>query len=126
MFSTPIIKLMSSDGHIMTVAEPFTYTTLKGEIITVPIGAQTDGLSIPEFFWNIAPPFGVYWMAGVLHDYLYRYTEVEKSYADDIFLEAMISLGTPKVLADMIYHGVKYGGWKAFDTDRANKEKLLS
>lgn len=111
----------SSDGHNVILAEPLTYTTAAGEDITVPEGAESDGASVPRAFWRVFPPFGDYWRAALLHDYLYRQTERPKAQCDRIFHEAMLACGVPRWKAWTIYQGVNLFGVFAFKNCRKRR-----
>jgi hypothetical protein len=117
-FAKRTLKVETGDGRFFDLLEPLVYTTNSGEVITVPIGCTTDGASTPREIWNIIPPFGTYWLAAVLHDYLYRITERSKAECDHLLLEAMISLGVDEALRNAIYEGVHIGGTVSFDEDR--------
>lgn len=117
-FSKPTLKCETSDGRMFTLLEPLVYTAKSGEVIIVPVGATTDGASTPKVIWNIIPPFGTYWLAAVLHDYLYRVTKRLKNECDSLLLEAMESMGVDLVLREAIYEGVHFGGQVSFDEDR--------
>jgi hypothetical protein len=117
-FASTTLAVRTADGHNVVLLEPLVYVTKSGETITVPAGATSDGASTPRFLWPTIPPFGMYWLAAVLHDYLYRRTQKPKAECDNLLLEAMESLGVEKVLASAIYEGVNIGGQAAFDADR--------
>jgi hypothetical protein len=117
-FSTKELKVSSSDGHNFVLLEPFTYTTKDGTVIEVPAGTTSDGASTPQTIWASLPPFGNYWMAAYLHDYLYRNTKYPKAFCDNILYEAMCFLKVPTFQAKIIYEGVALGGQYAFDKDR--------
>ncbi len=101
----------------------FRYVSSHG-IITVPTGFVTDGASIPRIFWNILSPFGDYFPAALVHDFLYsrsstgRFT-VDRKTADLIFKEAMFNLGIGWLTRETIYRAVRLGGWPAFKKERA-------
>lgn len=119
MFSTDILKVSTSDGRNFVLLEPFTYTCKSGLAITVPAGSTSDGASTPPEIWPTVPPFGKYWKAAFLHDYLYRYTQMAKADCDNVFKEAMRSLEVSAIEADAIYEGVNLFGQLSFDQDRA-------
>jgi hypothetical protein len=119
MFSTDTLKVSTADGRNFVLLESFTYTTKAGEVITVPVGTTSDGASTPPEIWPTIPPFGKYWKAAFLHDYLYRFTQVSKMDCDNLFKEAMRSLGVSAIEADAIYEGVNLFGQISFDQDRA-------
>lgn len=120
MFQEGKVQCETDDGRNITLTAPYSYTTNSGEVITMPVGTDSDGGSIPRPLWSILPPFGNAWKAFVLHDYLYRHTQKPKQECDHILLEAMESLGVCEEKAMAIYIGVKEGGQEAFDQDRIN------
>lgn len=117
-FSSDALKIETVDGRNFTLLEGFTYTTKSGDVLSVPAGMKSDGASTPKVIWNMIPPFGIYWKATVLHDYMYRYTNVTRKYADNILLEAMEILGAPFVERETIYKAVTLCGEAAFSNDR--------
>jgi hypothetical protein len=118
VFSTDILKVSTQDGRNFVLLEPFIYTTQAGLIILVPAGSTSDGASTPPEIWPTIPPFGRYWIAAFLHDYLYRYTQYPKAICDNIFKEAMVSLGVDALDAETIYLGVDLLGQSSFNQDR--------
>jgi hypothetical protein len=117
-FQQTPMKVETDDGHNFTLLQPYNYQTNAGELITIPAGTTTDGASVPQAMWNILPPFGTYWKAAVLHDYLYRVTKRPKKECDSILKEAMESLGVNDLTLLTIYEGVAIGGDEAFEEDR--------
>jgi hypothetical protein len=118
------LLVRTADGHNFTLCEELYFTRPKevgGETITVPIGATTDGASIPREAWDLLPPFGLYWMAAVVHDYLYRCTKRTRFECDLVLLEAMRALGVPELTARTIYNAVDQFGQAAFSEDRATR-----
>ena len=118
MFSVEHLKVSTSDGRNFTLLEPFTFLCADGTIVIVPAGSQSDGASTPELLWPTLPPFGLYWKAAFLHDFLYRCTPYPKDTCDNILLEAMECLGVNEIEAHTIYEGVHICGWMAFYEDR--------
>jgi hypothetical protein len=118
-FINAFISATSGDGRIFTLLEPLVYVARSGEVVTVPAGTPTDGASTPGPIWNTVPPFGKYWLAAIMHDYLYRFTTRPKDECDILFLEAMLYCGVDVVEAHAIYEGVHLFGQSAFDEDRA-------
>jgi hypothetical protein len=126
MFSTETLTVSTSDGWHFVLLEPFTYTALDGRVITVPVGTTSDGASTPREIWNFIPPFGTYWKAAFLHDYLYRDTQLPKVRCDDLLKEAMECLNVDPVEVKTIYEGVNLGGQCSFNQDRAAQTSTLS
>lgn len=88
--------------------------------ITVPAGFITDGASIPSIFWEFLSPYGEYFAAALIHDFLYsklnqKYTREE---SDKIFLEAMDRLGISWIKRHTIYRAVRMFGWMPFNKNR--------
>lgn len=86
----------------------------SGFCLTVPQGFVTDFASIPRYLWWLWPPQGgLYDKAAVIHDFLYRrhFAHIGRVIADAIFLDAMITLGVPRVQRTCLYLGVRAGGW---------------
>jgi hypothetical protein len=125
-FKNTDIAVRTSDGRNITLLEDLVYVTDAGETITVPIGATADGCSTPREVWNLLPPFGQYWMAAVLHDFLYRKTARPQAECDLLFLEAMKSLDVDLLVRETIYEGVHLGGSWAFNDDRRLKLQALA
>lgn len=119
-------QFATSNGRNFRTLDLITYICKNGERIEIPIGTLTDGASIPQEFWNILPPFGVYWLACVLHDFLYNShpkpaemdDESYRRWCDTTLLEAMESLNVPFIIRITIYEGVRYGGQHAYTEDR--------
>lgn len=106
-------------SRIFMLEHPFRYFSSFG-VITVPGGFITDGASIPRCFWNILAPFGEYFEAAIIHDFLYteenrRFTRKQ---SDDIFMEAMFNVGIGWFTRGLIYRAVRLFGGKLFKGTR--------
>ena len=111
------IEVHRSDrkGNVYRLLEPIYYMDLA-----IPVGFESDGASVPRFFWRLVfPPSdsrALY--AAFVHDYVYR-THPRgwtKSNADRIFEHLLIGGGIPAWRAKLAYWGVKLFGaraWKA-------------
>ena len=110
---------MRGDCRIFQLTEPFRYRSSLGTI-TIPKGFFTDGASVPRIFWNIFSPWGSYFSAALVHDYLYSkdsndiYPISERSVADKIFKEAMFNAGVGWVTRETVYRAVRLGGWASY------------
>jgi hypothetical protein len=124
-FEKEDLHVSTKDGHNFILLEPLVYVTKSGKRIVVPAGATTDGASVPRGMWNLFPPFGSYWLAAVLHDGMYRLLKLPKAECDSILLEAMLTLGTSKEAAKVIYAGVFVGGEHAYDEDQVLRDKAV-
>jgi hypothetical protein len=108
---------MRGESRTFRLTRRFRYLDLE-----VPAGFVTDGASVPRIFWSILYPFGSYFPAALIHDYLYskasdHLTAVKKIYrkeADLIFLQAMKDVGVGWLTRRTIYRAVRIGGWKGY------------
>lgn len=98
---------------------------LRYQDLIVPIGYESDGASVPRFFWRyVFPPGDVHAMrAAFLHDYVYREHPEgwTKKKADKMFLEVMLEDGCKKSSAKKAYYGVKFFGGAAWRKGCKNK-----
>ncbi len=73
-FTGPLtITHLDLDWRLWRIEVPLVYEV--GELgsdrrIEVPAGFETDGASVPRFFWAVLPTWGKYSRAAVIHDYL--------------------------------------------------------
>jgi hypothetical protein len=108
------LRLEDTDGRKWKLLEPLEYRARTGAILIVPAGFITDFASVPRLLWRVLPPSGPYNEAAVLHDYLYRTSIVPRKRADELFREAMQSLGVSRVTRWIMYLGVRAGGSVAY------------
>lgn len=105
--------------RIFILTHYFRVLTSMG-LVTVPAGFRTDGASIPRLFHNIIGPFGSYFHAAVLHDFLYskasdfRWRPITRRQADDLFLEAMFNSGVPWHIRHTIHRAVRLFGRRSY------------
>jgi hypothetical protein len=107
---------MRGSSRCFRLTHKFRYISSKGTI-AVPVGFITDGASIPKAFWSILSPFGDYFAAAVIHDYLYSPVSIHKftrAECDLIFKEAMFNDGVPWYRRDVIYRTVANFGKCSF------------
>lgn len=112
-FSPLIVEVTSrtDNGRLLVkLREPLTYRAESVEV-TAHAGFVSDFASIPRAFWWIAPAFGRYAAAAVIHDFLYREGEGTRKAADDLFLEGMCASQVRPTLAYAMYWAVRlFGG----------------
>lgn len=113
-FVTKLELTPVGDGRNWELDAPLEYVPGNAAMITVPAGFVTDLASVPQIFWNILPPFGIYDNAAVLHDWLYRNHRFTRRRCDWLLLEAMAELGTPLWKRWVIYGAVRAFGWIAW------------
>ena len=101
-------------GNVFTLLEP-----LRRNELTVPAGFESDGASVPRFFWRIVFPPGdsQALRAAILHDYIYREHPAgwSRADADRLFFDVLTADGVPKTRAKLAYWGVRLfgkGSWE--------------
>ena len=110
---------MRGDCRIFQLTEPFRYRSSLG-IITIPKCFFTDGASVPKIFWSVFSPWGSYFSAALVHDYLYSKDSDEafsvgsRAVADKIFKEAMFNAGVGWITRETVYRAVRIGGWASY------------
>ena len=111
------IEVHQSDemDNVFRLLEPLVYGCL-----TVPAGFESDGASVPRFFWRIVFPPGDQkaLRAAFLHDYIYRTHPAgwSREAADELFRRVLIEDGVSRNSAAMAWWGVRLFGaaaWKA-------------
>lgn len=102
--------------------EPLTYDCpiWKG-LITVPAGFVTDFASIPAIIWPILPPIGAYDKAAVVHDWFYVNNGCTRAEADGVLKQGMRDLGVNGFKLQLIWLGVRSGGWVPWGKYRGEK-----
>jgi hypothetical protein len=101
--------------RVFRIERFFRYISSFG-IIEVPAGTETDGASVPRAFWSIFDPFGEYFAAAVIHDFLYSPGNIEftRFESDVIFKEAMYNVGVPWYRREIIYQAVRIFGGSSY------------
>ena len=111
------VEIHKSDemGNVYTLLEPI---VLKDYGITVPRGFNSDGASVPRFFWRVVFPPGdsKALRAAFVHDWLYRnhFTGWDREMADVLFFSLLISDGVSLFSAGLAFLGVRLFGWRSW------------
>ena len=105
--------ILESKGYMWVTRAPLVYNR-DTEVITVPENFATDLASVPKVLWGVMPPFGNHTKAAVLHDYLYGQALRPRKQCDEIFLEAMETMGVSKTRRYLMYWAVRAFGGKAY------------
>ena len=118
------VEIHQSDerGNIFRTGEALTFV-FAGNTVEIPVGFESDGVSVPKLFWGIISPQidPKTLRAGVKHDYIYRVQPAgwTRKMADLMFLCTLIEDGVSPRKAFLAYRGVRMFGWIAW---RQNKE----
>lgn len=120
MFTGEMRTAWLPDGLLMRVDAAPVFTDAKGRRWTIRPGRVIDGASIPRSLWSITggPYEGLYRVPAGLHDDAYNTLGVAKLDADLMLLEACLELGCPRLLAEVLYEGVRLGGLAAYAADQ--------
>lgn len=116
------VELVSdlSEGKWRLKAPLFFQSSTLNQIITVPQGFVTDFASVPRLPLAFLLAGDTAHRPAVVHDYLYSCSDVERSDADSVFLEAMDSVGVPWWRRRIMWAAVRCFGWSR----KTNKRKL--
>lgn len=104
---------------------------VNGYKITVPKGFVTDGASVPDVLKPIYNPFGKYFPAAIVHDYLYSEyndTGINRTLADKIFNFIMKELKISRLTRRKFYIAVRCFGslsWKKKINNEGYKDKAV-
>jgi Protein of unknown function (DUF1353) len=102
----PVVT-MEPDGRNMRLVQPFGYVDAKGVAWDVPVGAKTDGASIPRILWVTHPPFtGKYRAAAIIHDYYCQTRARAWRDTHQVFYDAMRTAGVVETTAKVMYGAV--------------------
>lgn len=117
-FLTPL-DLEDIDGTHWRTLTPLIYLSAAKAYFVVPKGFETDLASIPRGLWNILPKTGLWDKAGCLHDWIYRHPgKLSRQQCDDLLREACRACGVGVIYRNLIYLGVRLGGWDPWNIYR--------
>lgn len=78
----------------------------------IPQTFVSDGATVPRILWPILRPEGDMFEAGIVHDYLYMKTDMDRKQADIIFKNVGLVYGANPVRASLAYYAVRlFGGF---------------
>ena len=80
-------------------------------------GFDWDGMSIPRFAWaTTGCPFGPkHRLAGLIHDWLYRFKILSRRQSDEVMLEILRRCGESRYNRWKMHKIVRAVGWKAWN-----------
>lgn len=102
-------------GDIIVLATPLRFT-FKGVEYEIPEGYESDGMSVPRFFWRSLSPKinGKTLRPSIIHDWMYENHIGTRKEADDFYEENLVAKGFGKVKSWLVWLGVRIGGWKHY------------
>jgi len=105
----PLPVLTARDGGKTWELKGDYHFFIDGVLFTIPDGFETDGASTP-FRVLITPLSGNYWVAALIHDYLYASKAVPRKKADAVFLQVMREHEVNPVLRGVMWLAVRWFG----------------
>lgn len=110
--------LEADDWRRWRVESPLRYAMTNGKAVTVPVGFETDGTSVPRVLWTFLPTFGRHSRASVVHDYLCDRIKAgspnplakTRAEADRVFFEALRDCGVNVIWRSVMWAAVRVGG----------------
>ncbi len=108
-----------SDSIFEVAITPFRYeSNIAGRLFTVPVGFFTDFASVPRLGMVYALLGNYAHQPAVIHDWLYYSAIVSRKMADAVLFEAMGVINLSWWRRDLIFSGVRIGGWHAWNEHR--------
>mgnify|MGYP000309542540 CR=1 FL=1 len=86
--------------------------------ITVPMGTDTDGTSVPRFARSLVSIWGNNSEAAVMHDYLYQMKVVPRIIADSLFMVALFVSDVKQITTYTMFFAVRFFGKKAWNSHK--------
>lgn len=130
-FWTPL-EVEFLDDEKARILKPLTYQSRRlGCFIGVPAGFVTDFASVPRLPITFALTGGKAREAAVVHDFLYQThiangSVIKRRQADLVFLEAMAVTNIPLWRRELMYAGVRAGGFMAWRSGPSRYQTLAS
>ena len=146
-FTSPLhmadITRLEQGRPIRVLTKPFIYHIggyPSDNVVRIPAGFCSDGVSVPRPFRWIIEPWGPYARAAIVHDFLYNTQSLPRKDADEIFREAikivtssliLDTMGSEhepgytlkgRIVACLAYLGVRIGGKFGYANGRENYE----
>jgi len=109
---------------------------VNGRQYVIPKGFEFDGASVPKFLATWLSPTGVLLVAGLVHDYIYKYEVLlldkpkhpihmfNKKEADKLFRDINIEQNGFHLMNHLAYWALRLGGFIAWNGHRKRKAKV--
>ncbi len=104
-------ELLAESGFVR-VLEPFAFMDSSGHIWTAPVGAISDGLSIPRLFYSLVgePLDSGFVRASIIHDYYSSTQTRDWRKTHRMLYEALLASGVNKTKASIFYTSILFFG----------------
>ena len=109
------------DDDMWEIMVSYAFVDSKGVRHYVLKEFKSNGASIPRLLWSIVgtPRATDMAQSAVLHDFKYRYGGVSRKRADQLLREGMKVLGAPWWKRQIVYAGIRIGGFVIWEKYRA-------
>ena len=109
------IEWDSERGDIIVLVTPLKFT-FKGVEYEIPAGYESDGMSVPRFFWrSLSPKINAKTLIpSVIHDFMYENHIGTRAEADEFYEQNLIEKGFGRIKSWLVWFGVRIGGWKHY------------
>jgi len=125
MFTDLKFKVVNK-GKNRVVLEDYSYQNDKYKITALP-GFNTNGASIPKFFWSAlsSPYYGALVYAATLHDALYTKEALPRKECDKLLREMALKKGYNPTKANLVYVAVRLFGWSHWKKNTDAQKHLV-
>lgn len=98
-------------GDIIVLATPLRFE-YKGVEYEIPEGYESDGMSVPRFFWrSLSPKINAKTLRpSIIHDWMYENKICSRKEADDFYEANLVANGFGKFKSWLVWLGVRIGG----------------
>ena len=102
-------------GDKIVLVTPLKFT-FKGVEYIIPAGWESDGMSVPRFFWRTLSPKinGKTLVPSLIHDFMYENHIGTRAEADAFYKANLIEKGFGKIKSWLVWCGVRIGGWSHY------------
>ena len=102
------------------------------ETLCIPLGFVFDGASVPRVLWPFMSPTGAMFLAGLFHDFGYRYNcyydedrniihfDEGKKFFDEQFRSMGVYINKANKISRTAWIGLYFGGFMAWNEHREN------
>lgn len=112
------------DGSGWILKEPLHWSIgQSGHALVVPAGFIHDKASVPQSLQWLIKQTGKYSRAAAVHDFLYWQQDCTRLQSDNLMMILMKESGVLPAIRQMIYRGVRLGGWHAWKSNGAAKSR---
>jgi hypothetical protein len=123
----PLTRSLDDTTVMEQLEEPlYYYSELLGKVLVVPAGFITDYASVPRIPLAFLLFGGKAKRAAIVHDWLYSTRLYSREVCDAVFKEAMEATEQGWFARNMMWAGVRVGGWVAWDAPNVHQSDKVT